>query len=343
MWPNWLWTTATDTYYNVGDGFLYPMNTPNVPLNSLGRQPFSFYFSTVKSGFIDFQFVAQDDQRGLIGAPKLYAMNGQTTLKPHVTMNNAQSISCGSTWDFTSGSSNRNATAQATYDFHYQEGNWGFNTKVALSIGNWWATPYSSYGDSLDVGIPLNLTVLTPPFFAQESGSKVYLKDYKITLSSIDQIQIGDRELSGGHAGSLMAEGAMVTGLAGVGLLAFASVATAGGSTAVLCAIGAGTALSGAQTIFSYTAGQQVSDYTPTWYNGQRQLVAQHYLSADLNYQSSTSNLVFMHLNPSEARANGMIKVVLSGTLVAYEGGMNCWEYPLADIEVTIAIPWFIF
>lgn len=69
---------------------------------------------------------------------------------------------------------------------------------------------------------------------------------------------------------------------------------------------------------------------------------------------NSTSDLIFLGLDPTAGKACGLTKVVLTGTLEAVYTTLGptyppnpplpiVEYYPIADIEIALYIPWFIW
>jgi len=60
-------------------------------------------------------------------------------------------------------------------------------------------------------------------------------------------------------------------------------------------------------------------------------------------YLGSRNDLVFFKLNPTTGKHCGLTKAVLRGTLMATYGSSALLSFwPIADIEITLAIPWFV-
>jgi hypothetical protein len=100
--------------------------------------------------------------------------------------------------------------------------------------------------------------------------------------------------------------------------------------------------------IIKFTQGQSLPQYVETVSEyHHRQVKGTSAIVTGIS--DSKSSAVFFKLNPNEHFRCGLTKVVLSGTLVAdacfwnFPGLIAHNPFPMANIKVSIYIPWFIW
>jgi hypothetical protein len=352
LWPEWMWDAgASGPIYNWGDGFMYPLGTPTVGLNTV-----NFNFENNGSGLLDFRYISRTSQPDDIGSPKFYAsasINNLGGINDFVTVNDA-TIYGGSQWASNPGISIRNYTVLTKYNVTSRdtEGEW-FNTVLDVEVGNWWATWELGGSQPPDVAIPLNFTV--EKFTSGSATSKgmewwdVFLTNYTIDTYSFMGLGIQGMEADEGQSTNIITPGWTIA-LNFVGSTIMTASRFIAPEVPEVAAIGAATGLgiTGVVAILNYIQGQQVSRYDQTIQeNNHWQLTAEKpmWLETLTNSTSSQSesDLIFLKFQTNGGQHCGLTKVVLKGTLeVVYDCGMDLFvPYPIGDIQITLCIPWF--
>lgn len=353
VWSDWEWNVGSyGSIYGWGDGFMYPLD--QAPLE--GTHTVQFTFGNNATGLLDFQYFSQSGQAAEIGSPKFYA-SAVRNLGNGVTLNNVN-LYGGSTQAGLPGISLRNVTVQSAYDLSYVGGNHWINTKIQITVGNWWATWALGPASPRDVGIPLNVTVANfasdiPTGYKWPAGLYFWwvgLRDYNVDVYSFPNLTIGGLEDGQGQSSGKIAPGYTIF----MDLLGGSILTTAGLSSGMSLWVGSivGNTLQGLSTLIDYSEGQSVSDYTTTIEEDNHvQLQANEALCIQLANDTggSCSDLLFLGLSPNGGKTCGLTEVVLSGTLVAeyfcfaMDGYHLIDSYVLANVGITLAIPWFIW
>jgi len=115
-----------------------------------------------------------------------------------------------------------------------------------------------------------------------------------------------------------------------------------------------GLGIKGLAAAIRITKGQYVSRFEQNMTDTHHYQVLRNY---DLSVPSpsqgeirSKSDIIFFKLNPVAGKHCGLTKVVLEGTLEVWQwfiggpgtGPLPVWSAPIADITITIYIPWFL-
>jgi len=110
-----------------------------------------------------------------------------------------------------------------------------------------------------------------------------------------------------------------------------------------------GVGMMGIAAIAEYTEEQELSPYTITaqeLHHYRLQYDQSKYLPLYATQQGlsgrSDNDMAFFKLDPVEGLKCGLTKIVFKGKVMAKHGHGMITFYDIADIEITLAIPWFI-
>jgi hypothetical protein len=362
LWPEWMWDSGSvlggvGTIYGWGDGFMYPLGTPNKGVS----HRISFIFGNNATGLLDFQYISRSSQPDKIGQPKFFASAGISNLSPYVTLN-VENIRAGSQWAGNPGISERNVTLLTSYNASYNDGTTWFDTSIGITFGNWWATWELGGSQPPDIAIPLNFTVadfasnLWTGLSMDGSYADVYvcLKDYTIDIYSFQQLILeGIENPDAGQSQGIIAHDYSIA-LNFVGNAIMTAAAISFNPAVVVVGSIVGLGFQGVSAVLDYVQGQSVSQprYNTVSGNNHEQLQAKAPIALNVGTRSSCSlsqsDLIFLRFQPNNGYQCGLTEVVLTGT-VAVEHAIQTSLgevddfLPIGSVQITLCIPWFIW
>jgi hypothetical protein len=350
-WQDWEWNcTPYGTIYAWGDGFCYPLGERDE-----WRDIIITFGEIWGGGLLDFQYISWTHQQDRIGQPKFYAV-GNAITSDYITITNARFYG-GSKWKFEEDPefSERYFEARLRFNASYDDGETWFNAYLEVGLGKGWAEWALLPATMDDVGITLNLTSIYFDSNLPESSEElpwkwweVGLEDYTIDVYSFPQLEIVGMEFTDEGESIVRPD---LTALDYLGtVIMFVS-----GQLAQPIGAAVGLGIKGIAAVARFVEGQSVCRFEETISEDHhRRLCAEYDLCTEphelIAYSRSDNDVVFFKLNPAAGKHCGLTKVVLKGTLVArygiYTGQfppvVYYYLYPIADIEISIYIPWFL-
>ena len=361
VWQDWEWNCSPyDTIYAWGDGFCYPLGNldNNVGLNAYN---ISFKFGEIFcSGLLDFQYVSWTKQRGRIGPPRFRAV-GNLIKAANINIYNAKFYG-GSKWkdDDDPQFSERYFEARQIARAIHQDGDCWFSTTFEIGLGLGWAEWALLPATMDDVGVTINLT--SRAFDSNKEVGLVgatmlwwelSLRDYTLDIYSFPNLEVKGLEFSD-EGESIVTQELEALDYTG-DVIMFVSTALGGPTLEGAVGASVGLAIKGIVAGVNYYEGQEVCRCEETISgNHHRQLcfADRLYAIADdgglFEPKSSESDVAFFKLNPAAGKHCGLTKIVLNGTLVATYNELHApgeperFDYPVAEIEISTCIPWFL-
>jgi hypothetical protein len=251
-------------------------------------------------------------------------------------------------WKIEAEFSERNYTASQILDASYNDGTWWFDIGLEIYLGLGWAEWALLPATRDDVGITLNFTAT---HFNTNRGGDNYAFAIDLDNPTVDTYAFPALEIEGmefqEHDSFVKPDLTSAIDYTGT-VIMFVSGQLAEPIGAVV-----GLGIKGLAAGINIAQGQQVSRFS--------QIVSEphHYqvlrnsdlrLSSPVQGQSeTTSDVLFFKLNPVAGKHCGLTKVTLQGTLRVREYWIQfplppvlVWDTPIADISITICIPWFL-
>lgn len=360
-WSDWQWQLdPQNIIWAWGDGFSYPLGE----YDSNAWHDMSFTYGEIwQGGVLDFQYASWSQQRNRFGPSKFYANANLSRNKysrfpwkvdpiPYCDANEGQLFGGSKYMDATRPEmSNRLFETRLRINAVNDYPDLNVTAEVGLGVMNvTWALGPGTLAD--DIGIPLNLTVINVhsgyPYNETISSWRLLLYNATLDIHSFSALDITGVEFRG-EGESIVNQGWTV-GVDYIGTVMMFVSSTLEQPVGALVGLG----IKGIAASAKYTQGQQLPPYTKTveqtshyqlWYNNLddlQYLGVAYYRDLPGPYPFMTANdIVFFKLAPDAGRRCGLTMVKLTGTLVL-TGGWYAVVFPLADIEMTLAIPWFI-
>ena len=353
-WMDWEWGDI----YAWGDGFCYPLGTYDKDWETIQFD----YGEIWGGGSLDFEFISWTNQRDKIGPPKFYAVGKaeHAWLVPpdpeypgipsDVVIEDARFYG-GSKWKFadTPEFSERYFETRLRINASYSSGSSYFNTRVEVGVGLGWAEWALGPGTMDDLGVLLNFTCLAfdtnmknPSWWWDLYLSSITLDIYScpyVELEGVEHYPTGESIVNPDSTIAVDYTGTVIMFVAGIlqpeiGL----TTATIGALVGLaIKGIAAGTKYVQAQKTYPYTIETQTVSHYGLKYKKSM------YIYAPDKYLGSKNDLVFFKLDPVAGMHCGLTKVVLRGSIMAYYCTSGLIEsHPIADVELTLCIPWFV-
>jgi hypothetical protein len=253
----------------------------------------------------------------------------------------------GSQWIGEAGESNRffEVRLRTSCNFTYTAGAWGKGSfEIGLGVG--WAKPDIPLALN-DMGITVNFTSINytgyPSLELPGTWWEMHFEDYSIDIYSFSGLDLTGMEFTGEGNIQSIVNPDWTAAIDYIGTV----VTTVSGSLDQPIGIGVGLGIKGIAAVIKFAEGQSLPQYVETVgeYH-HRQVKGTSAISTGKS--DSKSSAIFFKLNPNERYRCGLTKVVLNGTLVADAcsqqiGYVEHNPFPMADIEISIYIPWFLW
>jgi len=354
IWQDWEWDMGPNygAIYAWGDGFMYPLDW------QYDWHNITFTFGEIwQAGLLDFQYISWTNQQERLGLPKFYAV-GNLNQADYITINDATFYG-GSKWKFETDPefSERYFEARQVINARYDDGETWFNISLEIGLGLGWAEWALLPATEDDAGITLNFTAtefLTNRRDHMDMGFyfKLYLDDPTIDIYSFPALEIegvGYQE----HDSFVKPDLTSAIDYIGTAIMFMSGALLPTGAPAIIGG-SVGLGIKGLAAVTRITEGQHVSRFEQNITDAHHYQILRNY---DLSIPSppqgeirAESDIIFFKLNPVAGKHCGLTKVVLQGTLEACQwfiggpgtGPVPVWNTPIADITITIYIPWFL-
>jgi hypothetical protein len=279
-------------------------------------------------------------------------------------------LSGGSKWvsDGDPDHSERYVDCRTLVNIAYRSGLGTINASIGIGLGNGWAEWALLPATTDDYGITMNLTMvhfsrnlamwaLIPPNCVPigPAGESVLFMDRSVDAYSFQGLDITGLEYSN-EGESIVKPDLTAVGYTGTVVMTIVALST---TQPWLLAIGAtiGLALEGVSAASHYDTGQPVCRCQNTITNPDHYRLQyandEYMMIVGLNPHDSASDVCFLKIDPRVGCHCGMTSTKLYGTLdylyVQYykniytgQVGILVYYIPLATVELTLCMPWFL-